>query len=899
MGDDYKIESKKRRALEFLRTEAYSAHLEGNGLRVGSLCSSAASQILKIVESGDFDLPVRDILWAFFFKAFWLLSGNELFIIRSKFNKIPVRSDDDKTVAKLFQCYLSHLEQPLEGGGHTAGLLDDVCATDFGTTPSLETRELARHLIELSWFRTVSNWEWRDTVRRWISSDSHWLADSLSGLEERLSVQTRLTNPCKEHPKLHIKFAEEIRKIHPLAEIWLLHLENDRAAVLEKVEKLAALNTSDPFRWLQIADYWQTNLLPGQQDQNSLGDWFSRRLEMSLSFPLFVFHEKRHSKIIELQKTLLQKSSSGAANLRFEIWQLAMLHEIASLRLWDYWMWRDAVQPQSEVFLESSRWDDCNDFVPVAGIDLGVRVGAIGRRDKDRFSRYAQRRLEKIDSKLLGDLFPSIFETYPRHSYYAAEILFDVGDLVPECHWERMAHWAMAYFKQLNEQEQGAGGWHLNPFQMFSSIFPLVALNSELWKILTEGMLYLARLSVSVRDSKISGLLRDWLLWAPLEAAQKIAGELCLQGGDFSFRFFRLKFLIEVHRAREVLDESMFSNIDKNSDSWLEIELAKIVKGDSKNVEQTQLKARVRKKVLESCIQSVPEDENPNLAIGSVIGGLEDVELWKRDDQDIVEAIISAINSPNVLRERIPGLVNTLQLIAASASEELLQYIIPATSELVSNPPKGRAHSLGSGPFSTIQFSGVEESEVITDLGWLAFQLVRKLEEEKAYEIFFEWADVAIRVRSPEPLAIAFYGCLVIGRKSTELQKRAFQYCTLLFSNLYSLQDSDSRSIALSSALRYSESFVWNRNLDPSKTADDQNITADFFLNLFNRYRFSFVNSDDGRIRSATGAVMFKVNLANLLDDEGQKLLSTLRSDNRASVRFESNGGINEHLNRR
>ena len=191
-----------------------------------------------------------------------------------------------------------------------------------------------------------------------------------------------------------------------------------------------------------MLDFWHIDRRFGPTDSTEgQGRWLARRRSLTAASPLLQFHDRREMRIVEKVGLLFRNQvASNAANRRDAL-QLAMLHELAALRLWDYGMWCQATEAQSEVWLEASLWMSDNPDIVAQGLLLGARALTLKSSSKDLLTRKAIERLEFAHIEVLLSFTDQLLSSYPIQKYCASELIEEIADLFPARTWERLAEW--------------------------------------------------------------------------------------------------------------------------------------------------------------------------------------------------------------------------------------------------------------------------------------------------------------------------------------------------------------------------------------------------------------------------------------------------------------------------
>ena len=71
--------------------------------------------------------------------------------------------------------------------------------------------------------------------------------------------------------------------------------------------------------------------------------------------------------------------------------------------------------------------------------------------------------------------------------------------------------------------------------------------------------------------------------------------------------------------------------------------------------------------------RAIPAPDAKNVEFNTPVG-IELVEQWPIEDLPILEALVGAVNDPAVIREYLPWLFSTIQLLVANGPVEFAQY---------------------------------------------------------------------------------------------------------------------------------------------------------------------------------------------------------------------------------
>ncbi len=884
---------RQRIAFDLLKNEARTAHREGDGLRVIHLCETCLQEVQRLVKSEKLVLHLTELQWAFIFQLYWLLHTTPLGLLREVLRQIPKRDEADQRIFTTLEAYFFLIEQPLLGGDQTFQRLNAIPPSSFGDEFQPESAELVTHLIELAWFHLVADDRWRKVAAEWVEKGPGWVKNVVGPVEERLMLQTRLTVPSKRHPPLSADAAASLRKVSDLAELWVLQLNGQNEVLLARIKQLSPRLSPDAYQWRLMADFWHMNRLFGGGDSQNV--WLARRRQMTTKFPVLFFHDRRELRMRELLAEVYRRRGPGSAYQRWGVLQLAMLHELAALRIWDFGMWREAVQAQSETLLEASQWMDAMPELTAQGLVIGVRAISLQSPEKDFLVQSAIQHVEFASEQVLQSLAEDLFWTYPTQGHTAAELFAVIGDLVPASLWLELAEWSVGYATRSRSGHQW--GSKINPLEHWINIVPSLESASDAWKILGPEVIALGRISHCWRG-KDSHLLYSWLAWAPIASARDLGQALVdVAATDLGDSFFRAKLICSVEDDRSELGKSFSAELFQRAQLPEErLLLAEHLNDQSVNELTNEVHERTVRAIRSALQRAAPSTDAKDFSFGTFVPGLNVLKNWD-GSEDLVRELIATINSPNVLQDWLPWLLSTLQILVADGPASVSQIVKPEIATWAKKLPSGRT-IVGDvhGPFSIIQSTGTSAGDVAEMLGWLCFQILRQLNSAAHSEVR-EWLQQTLLNGYVEPMGVALYVSVILASQSSEdaiLPILVAADATLLTLRTSMSNSVDARS-TLADALWYIAGITRQQT---SEFVDWRNPVATLVLAWLTRllcdYAPIFTKAPHPAVRAAFAAVVWNLSQWNPLSDELASSFERLKRDQRARVRFEAYGGWKE-----
>lgn len=895
-------EERQQRAFDILKHQARAAHGEGDGLRVGHLCEIALQEVRRLIDRQELLLTIRDIQWAFVFQLYWLLHGYAIQFTRQALQQVPRTSETDNAIFKILDAYAFFIEQPLMGPDKALKLLKELPISALGDKITPESTEVAVHLVELAWYHSVSTDGWQEVVQLWIQSGPTWLALLLKPVQERLGVQTRLTVPSKRKPPFHTSAAAEISNMSCLAELWLLHLYGRTDAILQRIKEIAPKVNPDDNQWRLIADFWHVNPpLSVHSPGDAQGVWLARRRQMTTAFPALVFNDRRELRIGELLGEIYRRGEEGLASYRWQVLQLAMLHELAALRIWDYGMWREAVRAQSETLLEAAKWMHDQPGWSAQGLVLGVRAISLGSAAKDSLVRSAIDHVEFAPQEILTGLSSDLFSTYPRQKHTASGLLDEVGDLVPPTLWPEFATWTATYAQE--SRENITSGLKLNPLKPWADILPLVSEDSSIWAVLKPEVIRLAQIKHCWQGDD-RGVLWAWLMSSPLDAAQEVAEAMVsLSSVELGDSFFRADLLTSFERERPQVRKLVTRELAGRAQLPEErLLLARHLHDPTVGSIEQEVRSKTIRAVRDALKQAVPREGSTTFSFGPLILGMALLHDWPKENEPLLREIVTAVNSPGVLRNWIPTLLNWIQVFVAYGPGEFATLVQPSVGSWVEQLPLGREVPADTyGPFSIIQMRGIGSDDVSAAVGWICLQLLRKLNRAAHAEVQ-SWIQNTLLAGYEKTMPIAFYVAIVISTQTTgecHISALAAADAILAFLRLR-MKDSQAAAMSLASALAHVAHTLRNEGSDTVDwKSNGAKATLKWLSNFLESHSPVLASACNPHLRGQLALLLWNMNRNELLPPSLTRMLEQLGTDRRAQVRLNAKGGEWELLRTR
>lgn len=878
-------EVRQRQAFEFLRANARNAHIAGDGLLVGLLCHTGLERLRLLAKESSLLLSFSEIAWVPILNLYWLVDPDERYALKHILEQLKRETEEDRLVGQWIDRYIILIEQPLVGDAQLSPEVKDFVWPHYFTERSPETEALVSHMVELAWFHGPNDGNWKELVKNWLKMAPVWTHHILNELKIRLEWQARLTAPSQPQALLSESSADKLRTHSDLAEIWLLHLHGRSSSVYELAERLAPSVSAESHRWRVLNDFVHLNGW-NQKDVDSQHVRLARRRRLSEETPLLIFSDKREARLTETLAKLFRARSQGAASNRWNTYIIARLHELAALRVWDYGMWLTAIEAQGQASLEVVQWTDNEPELSSQGLVHAVRSFCMKAPDKDATVRHAINTLEFAPVGILMLLANDLLATYPRQKYQALQLLTEITDLFPSETWPPLAHWTISFSKESSEGR--TNGQTLAPVKHWHWVLPVLPVESPVWGILQPEVLVMANSSICWR-SEYGAFLKRWLVFAPVTLAREVAETMTVHIETASAEcLVRAELLIEFEEWHPSINGIYTGRLLPKAQSLSEtFILAEHLNSADLIARQAALRPRIISNIREAIVRATPPS-NTKETIFSPAGNVELIKRWEIEDRSLLEELIAAVDSPNVLSDYIPWLLTTIQLLVANGPIEFAQLIEPHVAKWTQQLPRGRKlRGNEHGPLSIVQWSDENEEEIALMLGWLAFQLPRQC-GEVSHAIVLMWARQMLILGKSGPLDMVIYASAVAALQSpleNAAQPLAIMETAILC--LYSRMDHDPSAIqSLASSLRKLSSLI---KLELSQMPASSSIDA--FLVILARLVPNLAKSPRAALRASVATLTWQLKKCGRTEAWVTQLLEVIQGDRRAQVRFEAEGG--------
>lgn len=731
----------QRAAFGYLRDEARSANLAGDGFRVNHLAAIALAQFHQLAERKRLGLTLDDVKWACILPLHWLLHEYMLHHVGKVRGDATKAGSASASLQHALKTYFWFVEQPLailDKGGH---LLKDFSFDWCRASDAVEDGVLITHLLELVWWSDRQGSDWLAVADDWLGRCPGEHREALEEFRDRLFLQARFTRPRVSFIRVAADELPQLPERYPLAKLWGNLLNGEAMALDDEIETLVSANRPNEIEARAVFDAHHWNRFVGNWgEEQAVG--LTRRMLHASESPMLSFHQARQARRSALLGELYLRNSEDNAIERFSVFSLVRSEALTALRLWSWSDWADAIRAESHAAFEVCRWIPDKPGWAVFAILLSVRASSLKEAKDSAEFRRALSRLEFAPTELLAAFVAELLNTYLRQKRAAWDALEGLADLIPESCWEAVAGWQLEY---LAEHKQGKDwGPGIMTLSLWANLLPRQSAQSPLWQTLQPEALRLAAIPWVWRHEG-RGFFLVWLEHAPLSLAIELGDVIAeVPDVDHHDQEGRAMVLGNAELQRPELSgryrERLFAqarDIEQRSQLWplMTEEQKADLKKEAKPHAVHALEAFLK--------HAAPRAEPTQYHLPSGCPRLVDIVAWEIADLPLVEAALSAINNPGVMANCLPHLLDCLSCLVANGPSEFADRILPEVHHWLQKSPTGRLSKLSemTGPFANVRLAdlaGTGTPNLIVELGRVVSALLDRL-GNRASDVFERW----------------------------------------------------------------------------------------------------------------------------------------------------------------
>jgi hypothetical protein len=521
-------EERRRLALNYLRHRMIEAHVRGDGSTVNHLCAIALEHLRKWRSEETCLISLGDYWWAIAMSCYWLVDEYMLRYCEECLSKARAKDEVEQELARILNAVVNLIKEPLY---EAPNIQDDLWKAELRWLSDENQTEgitLLVFAIELLWRHRLSNMDssWSDLAANWWAKASGFgrlapLSGALRNVVARLGVQQKIVWPgiSGQDPEgwrdqdngfevqIYRTWKAWVARDWDTFDLLLKNLvpstsmESVHAVPLWRLHDMARGVKSHPL----YSAYWKD-----RGDPQVLG--LTRMRERVLAGGYIAFQEIRDRALKNyLAAVWREGSAENKATERFHCVRLAILNQIAALRIWDLASWLHTAKLISEIFLEIASKDDRGGFF--AREAIWWTVLALYLRENDPFLKRAISLLERTDIIYMRTLVQGLILSRPIEYGHAMYVLSELSDAIPEDLLSTVAEWWVTCVQFPNH--------YIHPLRnqqafFWGKILPYLSDAEPICRILHPGMILVSQ-AIAVWDEDKPGMIKAYLTKAPLD----------------------------------------------------------------------------------------------------------------------------------------------------------------------------------------------------------------------------------------------------------------------------------------------------------------------------------------------------------------------------------------------
>ncbi len=890
-------------ALDFLKKRALKAHRRGEGNQVNLFVALAIEHVHTWQTETPKEDSVRqasvsfaDWCWSIVLGLYWLVDNQVLARLKETLRNSAPSSKQEEDLKQVLQALMDLVWEPLYEGKHLTDTLRKSELSWICEENSEETEVMLGFLIEMLFRRDIVKMKsrWSDLALHWLGilenrPQASRVQRGLERMRTRLSVQAKVVWPGitgRDPEYLDTLLSQDELKLY---QAWqaLLNMEWKSLDSL-LMDLTPALSVETPHKIAAYRLHNTTRLLRGfKGDPQSIGVMRSR---LHIGFGLI-----RSKALREAVEASWGKTEPGKANERFHAFRLALLGQIDALRHWDLVTWLVVAQELMWINLELIRHVGPSPEFAVQALWWGVL--SLNLNVKDSGVRKAVGILEVADEKFRSMIVQALLRTRPIEYAKAATLFGQMSDAIPENLLCDVAEWYVQYVQYPQRGYQ----LELFPLSFWADILPVVdeAMAAEICRTLEPAMkVYFQIPAVWVHDAKEKKMLTLYLKHTPLDVAVKSAvGMLQMADVPPEADEVRWTLVYNATRTRKEFRDRVKDELSSSAHYAHTKYYAQFLEDNEtgpRSGEQSELRDFCRTRILSFADVILSRSDGRSISLASaipasIVGQVE----WRDEDRDVIDRLIQVVDKEqycaHLEKEEAIAIVAK---IVAKGPQSLAHRVTGHLLHWLNQPPVGHsAFDTWSGPLSPMQFSGPGPDDIISNLAFLASEMVTK-SPDNIVETVGRWVMRQRFSSSPKTWAEIIFLAMTIakhGPPSLNLQMAASAQVVLAraLQNAFTSPDGDAELIHVLSQIR--------SLMDQSQTTYNiysgiDKDARDWFLWAVKDVIQQIVSYPNHDVRAAAARLLRLWKEQGSLPDELNETVTKFESDARGIVRYQIRG---------
>lgn len=711
MASEAESPSSIRAGLEYLREQAFEAHLGGNGSRVVFL-STIALRTIERLETHD--LLFSEYRWTVFLGYYWMASDDFHYVAAKAVERS--KGDGEDSDGQLAEFLHDHIHRPPVEPAALQGpsLSDEWLDQSKGDPACSAAVSLA---IEIAWYASPLTSEWEVYAKTLISDigERSLMGASLQRLVARLRVQRNICLTGEEVTSDEILACTYSQKQRVIAEGWKLFFSGDHGALDELLSRTAsAIRTTD----IEHASFFYLSHF-SRISRRSQEDQFialERVRDATSSQPSRTVAARREELFLRnYHKLANQGFSKDSGTARWACLTASMLSQIGALRDWHLGEWITSHRNFFEIVTElASHGYPKQAKDGLVGLVASLHLPTVGKHP------HVDHAFNLLDSLPATERceFVSRLLSLPYNADYAAmQALARLSDAIPPEQLLPVAEWTVA----TEERNASDKFWKVD-VEWWGDLLYCANNASELVAALKPLLLKKASEQYSWEDLETT--LTASIMKGSDEDSREILASLLetrINPSLVSFDGSRETIVVNVAKNKSMLAQTCINWMQERTGKsrenftakWLRL-IAKHIDHDwDKPFDDPAMREFLDKEVQETCDKRLAETGNSFSLYSRVYHASLEECSWPAPADALVEKLVETIEAEHVPYANKFDLLVCLGVLAAKGPSSQASLIgTHARKWLESGIPGRDVAGNGLGPLSTFRFSGMDRETI-------------------------------------------------------------------------------------------------------------------------------------------------------------------------------------------
>lgn len=630
----------RRRALDYLRSEAIDAHLAGDGMQVLHFCTVGLDHIWHGQYSQLQSTKLSEIRWTLFLSLYWMLNDWLTYFIDDILKKVEIdeTSDWDR---QLIEFLLQTIHYPLSTKPIDE-LIDPPTSWFLERSQSVEDVAALTFALELKWYTDHASNEWMTMADSWISRSPNdsLLLKELKRVKERLGLQSAFRKTGSLPNPQQVPSGSPLEE-RALIEAWKLYYE----ASFPELDKLLR-ELANQIRIESYPAFFRAIHFSRMHRRSKESQFLSlSRLHVIESRQPAQFFQQSRDNSFYLAFSSIARSgfANNVATDRFTCFRMSMLNQLYALRSWDIGGWLIAERQHAESLLELAARGEIQFVKPgILSLRNSLNVPDPGKYTHFDLSLQLLDALTEDDRRSLArELIDS-----PRIAWSgASRILSELSDAIPMDMLMDYARWNV-----LLELDEYHSRWTLTTLEKWGTIFYWIDDASELVEILKPALLLKGvnhRCWDKLHDT-LCGAITKGLLSTARQILETLMTAQCDDLRDNQLRFSILRYVsIKRPELQTLAIEWMGAHVASNPEP-LQLFLFRHRNDSDIPNDDKAFRDWIRTSIIEYCKNRMDERDGRVTLGHMTYHSLMTYVTWPEEETELVKNVIELIDSDYV-----------------------------------------------------------------------------------------------------------------------------------------------------------------------------------------------------------------------------------------------------------